>query len=949
MGNKTIFIVMILLFASAALAAALITVPAKNTTVSTVKVSPAPLVFNYSDNDAIPSLYLSLGPTTPIANKNFSIVVTATDDKGVSAIRLLLSNGWQNFSCSNQPTCMKEFSTYEQNMGTYYYKAMVIDNAQKAAVGSIPIALTQKCLENWMKYGSTCLNTDKQYTSYYEANGCAVTTTPADNGTYVSCDYCTPSWQPLQNPCTINDSAFTSYYDIYTCFAQTGLVSDNNVPANQSTFCDYCVTDIKSTSLACTANDTQYTHFYDTKDCFGITGLVADKVPADQPMPCDYCTPALVGHNSTCAITDTYTKSYTDSNTCFSITNLSSDKVPVNETLGCDYCAPNWQPQYTSCVSGNMTKYYVDANNCFAITSLPSDNNKPANETTGCSSAGHLEPYIVLPNQSILVSGTTLVNQSRNVTVRTGVKCVGGPCSNVTAALDPQLQIVPRKLRTSVITAKPVVIDQPVITNPQVIILSANLIKNVNETPRMVIVEFKDDDFSLDDKVQGKKVKDNQDRTIKTLNSDGENFKVKYKYSLVNAMAGEINSKGLDKLLKDPSVSAIYEDFVGQGSVAQGKESLGLDHVNNFVINGKNLTGKNYSICLIDSGVNYNHESLGGGGYPNAKVIGGWNFVHNISDVYDLNGHGTKMSGILAGNGTVRGVAPDATLVEAVVLNETNWYVGSKAYAAMDWCYANRVQYNIAAVSMSFGDSIENNLTTCPSYFNAPLRNMNLAGMTLAAASGNEWFNHGIAYPSCSPYVIGVGSMDDGRYFGTGLNDTITNFTNIGFGMNFLLAPGRGIGTTDRDTGTSSCTGTSCSTPFVAAGGLLMNQYLTLKYNRTINNPKMFNLLNSTGRQIPMEDKARYNGTFTLPYFDEALMRFEVPQHKAIVSMVNTSKPFYTLQQNPASCGNMAENQVCETQWNVTATGIVGTYEFYTIYNSGSSAANTTKFNVTII
>ncbi len=419
---------------------------------------------------------------------------------------------------------------------------------------------------------------------------------------------------------------------------------------------------------------------------------------------------------------------------------------------------------------------------------------------------------------------------------------------------------------------------------------------------------------------------------------------------LVNAMAGEITSKGLQKLLNDPSVSAVYEDFVGRASVAQGKQTLHLDVLNNFTINGKNLTGKGYSICLIDSGVNYNHESLGGGGYPNSKVIGGKNFVHNESnDVYDLNGHGTKMSGILAGNGTVRGVAPDATLVEAVVLNETNWYVGSKAYAAMDWCYANRATYNIAAVSMSFGDSVENNITSCPSYFNTPLRNMNLAGIVMAAASGNEWYNHGIAYPACSPYVIGVGSMDDGRYFGTELNNTITNFTNIGFGMNFLLAPGRGIGTTDRDTGTSSCTGTSCSTPFMAAGGLLFNQYLIEKYNRTINNPKMFRLLNTTGRQVPMEDVTRYNGTFTLPYFDEAINHFEVPQQKGLVSMLNTSTPFYTKQQNPSSCGDMAANQVCETEWNVTATGIVGTYEFYTIYTSDVSAANTSKFNVTII
>ncbi len=272
----------------------------------------------------------------------------------------------------------------------------------------------------------------------------------------------------------------------------------------------------------------------------------------------------------------------------------------------------------------------------------------------------------------------------------------------------------------------------------------------------------------------------------------------------------------------------------------------------------------------------------------------------------------------------------------------------------MDWCLTNRTTYNITAVSMSFGDSIMNNLTTCPSYFNAPLRNMNLAGIVLAAASGNEWFNNGIAYPACSPYVIAAGSMDDGRYFGLELNDTITNFTNIGFRMNLLMFPGRGIGTTDRDTGTSSCTGTSCSAPFMAAGGLLLNQYLKEKYNRTITNIKMYALLNSTGRQVPMEDKTRYNGTFTLPYFDEAISKFEIPQSKGIVQMNTTIlgspvKPFYTMQQNPFNCGNMTNGQTCESTWNVTATGIVGSYEFYTIYTSNEDNQNTTKWVVTII
>lgn len=820
--------------------------------------------FVFSDNDSISFVFVYSG--NAVANKNFSLFVNASDDRGLEKIRIMLSDGWHDFMCNNQLSCNNDWVTYELNMGSYTYNAMAIDNAQKVALGSVTINLNSECIDSWVKNNGACLIDDTRFINYNETNNCIVyRNRPLDDGTFASCDYCTPNLFNSTESCMITDSKTINFTDLNSCYS--------------------------------------------------ITGLNSDKIPGPITISCDYCTPNLTMQLSNCTTLDNQWKTYTDSNNCFAATNLPSDDVPNDALVSCDYCTPSWYPVNTSCVNSSLTTYYLDSNSCYNITGLISDNNAPMNETNSCLSPGYLQPYVIVPNSSVLV------NQSRNFTVTTGVRCVGGSCTNVVAALDP--------------TAKEI---------------SPILAKQVKKGYAMAIIVFKDDGLNPDNLIHRFNVKDNQEKLISKLNSDGLNFKVEYKYSAINAMAGEINEKAFNRLVNDENVESVFEEFYGKASVSQGKETLHTKQLNNMQINGRNLTGAGQTVCLIDSGVNYNHQDLGNGGYPNSKIIGGFDFVHNDSDPYDLNGHGTKMAGILAANGpSVVGVAPDAKIVAAVVLNETNWYVGSKAYAAMDWCLNNRLTYNITSVSMSFGDSIQNNLTTCPSYFNAPLRNMNLAGMVLAAASGNEWFNKGIAYPACSPYVIGVGAMDDGRYFGVALNNTITNFTNIGFGMNLLMTPGRGIGTTDRDTGTSSCTGTSCSAPFMAAGGLLLNQYLKEKYNRTINNPKMYALLNSTGRQVPMEDKTRYNGTFTLPYFDEAINRFENPQTKGIVSMNSTAKPFFTRNQNPFNCGNMTNGQTCETTWNVTATGIVGSYEFYTIYSSDNDNQNTTKWVVTII
>ena len=72
--------------------------------------------------------------------------------------------------------------------------------------------------------------------------------------------------------------------------------------------------------------------------------------------------------------------------------------------------------------------------------------------------------------------------------------------------------------------------------------------------------------------------------------------------------------------------------------------------------NGKPITGKGITIGIIDTGVDYNHTDLVG------RVVGGFDFYDNDTDPMDEHGHGTHCAGIAAGNGTLKGVAPDAEI-----------------------------------------------------------------------------------------------------------------------------------------------------------------------------------------------------------------------------------------------------------------------------------------------
>ena len=71
------------------------------------------------------------------------------------------------------------------------------------------------------------------------------------------------------------------------------------------------------------------------------------------------------------------------------------------------------------------------------------------------------------------------------------------------------------------------------------------------------------------------------------------------------------------------------------------------------------VDGTDMVVGVVDTGVDYTHPDLGGGTtFPTTKIPAGYDFGDNDNDPMDCNGHGTHVSGIMAANGTLKGVAP---------------------------------------------------------------------------------------------------------------------------------------------------------------------------------------------------------------------------------------------------------------------------------------------------
>jgi lactocepin len=103
-------------------------------------------------------------------------------------------------------------------------------------------------------------------------------------------------------------------------------------------------------------------------------------------------------------------------------------------------------------------------------------------------------------------------------------------------------------------------------------------------------------------------------------------------------------------------------------------------------LTGLGVDGTGAYVGVVDTGVDYTHPDFGGNGtnqgFPTAKIVAGYDFAGDNGDAItlndrslivpdadpmDTNGHGTHVSGIIAADGVVKGIAPKAKIVIAKI------------------------------------------------------------------------------------------------------------------------------------------------------------------------------------------------------------------------------------------------------------------------------------------
>ncbi|MEH7247588.1 S8 family serine peptidase [Neobacillus niacini] len=244
--------------------------------------------------------------------------------------------------------------------------------------------------------------------------------------------------------------------------------------------------------------------------------------------------------------------------------------------------------------------------------------------------------------------------------------------------------------------------------------------------------------------------------------------KVNREYDYVfSGFSVELPANEVPALLAVPGVKAVYPDVtykvtsVGKGELLS-EDGFSPNMAASAPFIGANeawdagFTGEGVTVAVIDTGADYTHPDL-------AHAFGeykGYDFVDNDNDPQetprtsnpdDETAHGTHVSGTVAANGQIKGVAPDAKLLAYRVLGPGGSGTTENVIAGIE----RAVQDGADVMNLSLGNSLND-----PDYATSIALDCAMAeGVVAVTSNGNSGpANWTVGSPGTSRDAISVGA-----------------------------------------------------------------------------------------------------------------------------------------------------------------------------------------------
>lgn len=328
-----------------------------------------------------------------------------------------------------------------------------------------------------------------------------------------------------------------------------------------------------------------------------------------------------------------------------------------------------------------------------------------------------------------------------------------------------------------------------------------------------VIIQFKENNRNLI-------------RDVSSLSSQ-----VKVELPLISGLAANMSTDLIYRLSNNAEV-----DFISFDSSVYTLLDVSLPTIDAYLPHSKGYEGKGIGIAVIDTGV-APHDDLVN---PNNRIIAFKDLVNRKTAVYDDNGHGTHVAGIIAGNGfsskgKYLGIAPKANIIAIKALDENGGGSSSSIIEAISYIIETKDRYNIKIINLSVGTPATNDCAHDP--LCKAVEKAIQAGLIVVVAAGNSGPDKGtILSPGTSKNAITVGAVDHRNTINPE-DDTLATFSSRGPTEEGLIkpdifAPGVNINSLSNTKLNSytSLSGTSMATPLVSGSvALLLNKYGNLE------------------------------------------------------------------------------------------------------------------------
>ena len=291
-------------------------------------------------------------------------------------------------------------------------------------------------------------------------------------------------------------------------------------------------------------------------------------------------------------------------------------------------------------------------------------------------------------------------------------------------------------------------------------------------------------------------------------NNGNDNYQDdKNHFGKIKAIRATLPAQLIPILAKSPFIQYITPNRKTKGSLDI------VDQTSNATMAwASGFDGTGIGVAILDSGVAAKRDLMNSNG-TQSRIVYSESFVAG-QDASDPYGHGTHVAGIVGGNGasstglnfkrTLKGIAPNANIINLRVLDANGAGNVSDVIAAIDRAIQLKDTYNIRVMNLSLGTPVYESYTLDP--LCQEVEAAWKAGIVVVVAAGNYGRSstmgvngYGtIASPGNDPYVITVGAT---KTNGTPyrFDDTVASYSSKGptafdhFVKPDLVAPGNNV------------------------------------------------------------------------------------------------------------------------------------------------------------